>query len=114
MTDTSGIVMRYTCRQRRFEGKLPRHLRILEKEKAETDGQLQAERDLSKHSRKTNHHGRFLTILLRRNSTTNGRHVSIWKRNGEIGSSEDNDGIGFDQHQMMCEYVILFAHRLGK
>ncbi len=43
MTDTSGITLRYTCRQRRFEGKLPRHLRVLEKEKAETDGLLQAE-----------------------------------------------------------------------
>ncbi len=34
MTDTSGIIVRYTCRQRMFEGKLPRHLRLLEKEKA--------------------------------------------------------------------------------
>ncbi len=63
MTDTSGITLRYTCRQRRFEGKLPRHLRVLEKEKAETDGPLQTERDLSKHSRKTNRHGRFLAYL---------------------------------------------------
>ncbi len=38
MTDTFGITVRYTCRQRRFEEKLPRHLRVLEKEKAETDG----------------------------------------------------------------------------
>ncbi len=63
MTDTSGIIVRYTCKQRRFEGKLPRHLRVLEKEKAETDGLLQAERDMSKHLRKTNRHGRFLAYL---------------------------------------------------
>ncbi len=51
MTDTSGITLRSTCRQRRFEGKLPRYLRGLEKEKAETDGLLQAERDLSNRKR---------------------------------------------------------------
>ncbi len=63
MADTSGITVRYTCRQRRFEGKLPRCLRVLEKEKAETDGLLQAERDMSKQSRKNNRRGRFLAYL---------------------------------------------------
>ncbi len=49
MTNTSGISTH--ADKEGFKGKLPRHLRVLEKEKAETetDGLLQAERDLSKH-----------------------------------------------------------------
>ncbi len=38
MTDTFGITVRNTCRQRRFEEKRPRHLRVFEKEKAVSDG----------------------------------------------------------------------------
>ena len=63
MTDSSGISLRYTCRQRRFEGKLPRYLKILEAEKAKANGVLQAERDLSERSRKTNDHDEFLAYL---------------------------------------------------
>jgi hypothetical protein len=63
MTDSSGISLRYTCRQRRFEGKLDRYHEVLALEKSKADGVLRAERDLSEHPRKTNDHNEFLSYL---------------------------------------------------
>ena len=63
MTDSEGISLRYTCRQRRFEGKLSRYLDVLRLEKSRACGVMRAERDLSEHSRKTNDHSDFLSYL---------------------------------------------------
>ena len=51
MSDKNGVTLRYTCRQRMFEGKLLRYREVLEREKSVIQ---QEESALSAYSRKTN------------------------------------------------------------
>ena len=54
MSDKNGVTLRYTCRQRMFEGKLLRYREVLEREKSKHSVIKEEETALSAYSRKTN------------------------------------------------------------
>ncbi len=73
MTDTSGITVMFTCRQRRFEGKLPVICDCWRKRKRKRTCLITQEKPIMTDG-----------FLLRRNSTTNGRHIFVWKRSERL------------------------------